>query len=154
MVELKESSRLPRAVQQSAIVAGGYTLFRYASDGAGHEELMTATAGDPGRPAFPNPDRLMFVAAQCFAEIGMTNEKKQDFMGREYAQFYGDSPVEHIEAAITKTAQMLELERPISRNRSGKERDMSSLYEELSVEDGEPVYLSDGMYLHPDGSIR
>lgn len=28
------------------------------------------------------------------------------------------------------------------------------LYEALQVEDGEAVYLSDGMWLHPDGSIR
>ncbi|MDK2376218.1 MULTISPECIES: hypothetical protein [Serratia] len=32
--------------------------------------------------------------------------------------------------------------------------EMKRLYEDLSVEDGERTYLSDGMYLYPDGSIR
>ncbi|WP_393949182.1 hypothetical protein [Kluyvera intermedia] len=32
--------------------------------------------------------------------------------------------------------------------------DMKSLYDDLAIEDGQPVYLEGGMYLYPDGSIR
>lgn len=32
--------------------------------------------------------------------------------------------------------------------------EMRSLYDNLAVEEGEPVYLEGGMYLYPDGSIR
>ncbi|EHD7022984.1 hypothetical protein VWQ25_002381 [Salmonella enterica] len=32
--------------------------------------------------------------------------------------------------------------------------EMQSLYHNLAVEEGEPVYLEGGMYLYPDGSIR
>jgi hypothetical protein len=32
--------------------------------------------------------------------------------------------------------------------------EMQSLYNDLKISDGEPVYLEGGMYLYPDGSIR
>lgn len=32
--------------------------------------------------------------------------------------------------------------------------DMKSLYHDIAINDGEPVYLEGGMYLYPDGSIR
>ena len=34
------------------------------------------------------------------------------------------------------------------------DNEMRGLYQEISVEEGKPVYLSDGMYLFPDGSIE
>ena len=32
--------------------------------------------------------------------------------------------------------------------------EMKSLYLDIHVEEGEPIYLSDGMYLFPDGSMK
>ncbi|EDV5903036.1 hypothetical protein ZO98_000308 [Salmonella enterica subsp. salamae] len=34
------------------------------------------------------------------------------------------------------------------------DNEMRSLYDNLAVEKGEPVYLEGGMHLYPDGSIR
>ncbi|HGW7519856.1 TPA: hypothetical protein ACNRHG_004606, partial [Escherichia coli] len=30
----------------------------------------------------------------------------------------------------------------------------AELYQDIAVEDGEPMYLEGGVYLYPDGSIR
>ncbi|MES0232041.1 hypothetical protein [Citrobacter portucalensis] len=35
-----------------------------------------------------------------------------------------------------------------------EDNEMQSLYDDLKISDGEPVYLEGGMYLYPDGSIR
>ena len=32
--------------------------------------------------------------------------------------------------------------------------EMAQLYQDIAVEDGEPMYLEGGVYLYPDGSIR
>ncbi|EFH9043327.1 hypothetical protein GFB06_09875, partial [Escherichia coli] len=32
--------------------------------------------------------------------------------------------------------------------------ELAELYQDIAVEDGEPMYLEGGVYLYPDGSIR
>jgi len=134
--------------EQTKMVSGRYVLVRII-----HEKdcytLMTATAkeDDGSFLAYPDLERLVAVAEDVVGR----GECRADKFGRPY--FYVteiDHPRE-IRNFANKIAGRLGLP-PVDRPWADEEK--RDIYDEFSVgEDGEPAYLSDGVYIDSRGRL-
>ncbi|WP_398494325.1 hypothetical protein [Variovorax sp.] len=126
-------------------------------------ELMTATASEDNGPirVCPERRRLIEAALRTSIELGGTQPKVEvDWLGREYAKICvvrqdpGESD-ELVKSQLnTVIARFFDLyDSHVAPDARGKD-EMQDLYEALATDDGADVYLSDGVWLSSDGSMR
>lgn len=113
---------------------------------------MTPTANDDkgGYNLYQNPGLLMDIAKAAADECGLEYSLKKDHAGRDYIEIQA---CEYISDSYRYAEKFVEMLISKGHHRSF-ENEMADLYVGLGIgEGGEPVYLSDGMWLYPDGSM-
>lgn len=151
-MDLEKSSKLDSSAdvyEQYVVRSAGIVLYRLLQSNR-FVKVLTATAAEDDGSLQPYPDlnKLNDETLRVFSDY--TIATKKDRSGRPYVEFTVQRGDTFVESGIARVGRVLGLdaiEFPC-------ESDLSSLYHELCVEDGEDVYLSDGMVLTPDGRIR
>ena len=125
--------------------------------------LMTATASeDHGRIQVCDDQRSLIEAAlRLGAELKCDPRVEKDFVQREYVNIcvITRNPEQSEEVFDSEKTNLLrrffEIFDGLERSNSRGANEMAELYDGLSnYESGEDIYLSDGMWLSSDGSIR
>lgn len=124
---------------------------------------MTATASEDSGAiqVCPYQRRLIEAALRTCIELGGTQPKVEtDWLGREYVKICTVSQESDESDELVKSQLNAVIERffffydnyesPEVRG----EDEMQHLYDALVVENGEDVYLSDGVWLSSDGSLH
>jgi len=134
------------------VAAESHVFFRLiARQGEGW--MMTATADEDGTPlkAYPDQARLIDETRRFLDRKGIAWEPKVDRNGKPYVEFlcpgFGEDSRE-IAAEILSALGIRSATKFLAL------AEMRAIYDDLAVEDGEDVYLSDGMYLTPQGTLR
>lgn len=161
--KILESDKIGLNSSESYIVVRGRTSFLRILGGDPQWELMTATASeDHGRVhVCPNQLRLVEAALRLGAEVDTQPAVESDWMGREYVKICGirresgqddESFNRSIRKLLLRFFVIYDDYRPPD-VRSGDE--MRELYKALAVDNhGADVYLSDGVWLSSNGTLR
>lgn len=133
----------------------GFTLLRLtcgSSCGLSGCAIKTATVGDDqGMPVYPDPVALisaMKVALVKFVGSDRDLEIRQDGVGRPFSEITGKGSEDDCVIFFAMLAE--EMGATLSFDAGN---DMRDLYSDICHTDGEPMYLSDGIYLEPDGEL-
>ena len=161
--EILESSKVGLASPDSYVVTRSKTSFLRLLGKHPAWELMTATASEDRGSIRVCADqrRLIEAALRASTELGGTQPRvEKDWVGREYVKLCAlsqepgesdDLVKSQLNAIIARFFHFYDHhESPTERGRD----DMRFLYDALLVENGEDVYLSDGVWLGSDGSIH
>lgn len=143
------------------IVRGRISFLRVLGDSLTWN-VMTATASEDDGHIQVCTDRMRLVdAAMRFAlENGGCPKLERDWMGREYVRFCtitwdgrdGDEFAMSMDSFIQRFFEKFDNCVDVDKH---NDREMRELYEALAVDDsGGDVYLSDGVWLSSDGSLR
>lgn len=159
-VKIYKSNKFDNAPEQYFAEAGGYTLLRMTYSRR-RGTIMTATACDDmlnTPPVYRDRKALNAAMRHCVELLGGKAEYVDDAIdgkGRPFVQtdYNGsrDELRDMLEALANKMSDHLKLAK-VPSNDTGYS-DLRDLYDDLCVVDGEPVYLSDGVYLGPDGKM-
>lgn len=148
---------------ESYVVVRSKTSFLRLLGQQPYWELMTATASEDtgGVQVCSSHRRLIDAALRTSLELGGTQPKVEaDWLGREYVklcvlrQDAGESD------ALVKSQLDEVIERFFGFYDSYESPDLKdqdelrSLYSALAIDEGEDVYLSDGLWLRSDGSVE
>ncbi|TDL84593.1 hypothetical protein [Meridianimarinicoccus aquatilis] len=133
----------------------GFTLLRLtcgSSYGLSGGAIKTATVGDDGGvPVYPDQGALisaMKVALIKSAGSDRDLEIRRDSLGRAFGEITGKGSEDDCVRFFALLAG--EMGATLSFNASN---DMRDLYNDIFHTDGEAMYLSDGIYLEPDGEL-
>lgn len=123
-------------------------------------ELMTATAKEDNSLHTIDYDLAISCKSAYLAlrKLGLNEQGvlKKDGNGRPYVSFFVFQVKEIEELDPLVEAYFEEFDSLTARAKEeewGKKGDLVKIYDNLVVEDGEPVYLSDGVWLNSDGSL-
>ena len=133
------------------VVRDGIVYLRIVGE-EGRYRVMTATAGedDASALAFNNQVALNEAALRVSASLHISPVVKTDYHGREYVDVCG---CEYLSDAYRAAEMLFQTLQDSLQARS--EADMRSIYSDLAIDDsGDDVYLSDGMWLSSDGTIK
>jgi hypothetical protein len=113
--------------------------------------VMTPTARDDkgGYELYQDPELLMEIAKTVANYCDLDQGLKEDCKGRNYIEVQA---CQYISDAYRYAEKFVEILLSKGHHRS-VHNEMKYLYDDLCFDDGEPVYLSDGMWLYPDGSM-
>lgn len=150
--------------RESYIIYRGNEVFLRLVGGPKDFDLLTATAGeDSGKlTACLDQNRLQQAAIETAKEIGGTPIMAQDRLGRSYVKIRAFRLLDDSGHARTEAASFLEevcdklfSHYDMDSDGGPQKSDLDEIYEILAVDDsGSDVYLSDGLWLGRDGSIR
>ena len=150
MADISRSDKLTTSDrdEQTKMVSGQYVLLRILHEGDSYT-LMTATAkeDDDSYQAYPNLEKLVAAAEEVLGR----GEHHTDNWGRPYLLCRGfDHP-----KAIRELANLIATKLGLpSVDEPWADEEMREIYDEFSVgEDGEPAYLSDGVYISKRGRL-
>lgn len=159
-VTIHPSVKFLHSSEQYYAVAAGHTLLRltYGSlRGKPGGSIKTATANDYGAERV-YPDRHKLTAAlRCAVQElgGRANDVtiELDQKRRLFGEISGQGTREELTEALRRLAEQVEhvLSRSYDNLCDCGYVDMREVYQELCVLEGDPVYLSDGVYLNRDG---
>lgn len=161
-VAIHPSAKFHHSNEQYYAVAGGQTLLRltYGSfNGVPGGAIKTATTNDYGaEQVYPDQHKLTTAMRLAVQKLGGRAEDVRieiDKKGRRFGEITGRGTREELIEVIRQLAEEMEpiLRRPSESTHHCECRDMRAIHHELCGLDGEPVYLSDGMYLDSDGRI-
>ena len=132
---------------QMKVVSGDFVLFRLLLIGEQYV-LMTATANenDGSYRAYSDLRKLTEEASKEFGR----GEHKTDKFGRPYFETKYIRHHQVIQKSINKVCESLKLE---ACKTLWAKAEMLEIFENLSLGDGEKVYLSDGVYMDEDGNL-
>lgn len=159
---IHQSTKFAHAREQYFAVASGHTLLRLTLGACGGQPggaIKTATASDLGAaPAFRDRGALTNAICRCLQELGGKAQDvsiEVDGKGRQFGEIALAGSREQLIEALHLLAEQMEnhLCRPMDGAHDGGCSDLRGLYDDLCHTDGEPVYLSDGMYLGSDGRL-
>lgn len=152
MFDIKRSQKAHiESAEHFIAVKGGIVYLRIVGE-EGSYNVMTATAGEDygGVAPFDNQMALTEAALRVSAFLGTSPQVKNDYHGREYVKICN---CEYLSDAYRAAEMLFANLQGYSQARSNVE--LQSLYSELAIDDsGSDVYLSDGMWLSPDGTMR
>lgn len=161
-VTIYQSSKFHHAHDQYYAEAGGYTLLRLTCGGRTGTPggaIKTATTSDPGAaPVYRQREKLTAVMQRGVQILGGCAQDVSieiDGKGRRF----GDIKLKGTQGDLLEALRGLaeEMEQHLGplpeRIRDGGYSDLRDLYDDLCHAEGEPVYLSDGVYLDPDGRL-
>lgn len=136
-------------LDQTKMVSEQYVLVRIIHETNSYT-LMTATAkeDDGSYLAFPDLNKLVAAAESVLGR----GERCTDNWGRPYFICKEIDHPREIRDLANRIAELLDLP-PV--NAPWADEEMRDIYEEFSVsEDGEPAYLSDGVYVSSRGRLE
>lgn len=118
-------------------------------------ELMTATASDNSgiyRGLNDEERNRAVIAAQKVVKLQFDVESSvsQDWKGREYVPI---ALIDQEGVDTTELTEMIDLFFQYYYEPNALDNDLIDIYNGICVEDGEDVYLSDGMWLTSDGRL-
>lgn len=151
--DLKKSVKFDLKSEEKYVVIRDNAILLRILGEEGNYVTVTPTAPDDkgSHIVYQNQYLLMEVFVEVIEKYDLKHEIKKDWKGREYVSFekaeylsdvcrFADVFIDHL------------IEKGYSKS-SGRDQ-MQEIYSGMCVEEGEPVYMSDGMYLFPDGSMR
>ena len=159
---IHQSTKFAFAREQYFAVAGGHTLLRLTLGSIGGRPggaIKTATASDFGAPPVYRDPEVLIKAMQ----IGIQNLVGSpvdlcidiDGKGRRFAEISLQGKRDQFIQVLLLLAE--EMARHIEQRRGDGQTigqsDLRGLYDDLCISEGEPVYLSDGVYLGSDGRL-
>ncbi len=159
---IHQSMKFAYAREQYFAVAHGHTLLRLTLGACGGQPggaIKTATANDFGAaPVFPDREALtkaMRHGVQNLGGIAQDVNIEIDGKGRPFGEIaLAGSREQLIEALHQLTEQMEDhLGRLLDDAHDRGCTDLLGLYGDLCICEGEPVYLSDGVFLGSDGRL-
>ena len=151
MAIIEKSKKLSSEQEEYRICSKPYIFYRVIVDQNG-VRLMTATASeDTGEyRAYKDLKSLISATSQVFDDFGMEIIPKEDHAGRPYIETTVYPDKEHLLHIATTALDRIGFE-DVSVIAL---REMKTLYDEFSISDnGEDTYLSDGMWVTPDGRM-
>lgn len=161
-VAIYPSTKFNYAREQYYAEAGGYTLLRLTCgnlEGKPGGAIKTATASDFGAaPAYRNQEELTATMRRSVSNLGGQGQDVSidiDGKGRQFGEVALSGSRDVLIEALGELAKEMELHLGRCR-RSTRDvgyNDLRNLYDDLCVVEGEPVYLSDGVYLDADGHL-
>ena len=161
-VTIYQSTKFDYAHEQYYAVSGGYTLLRLTLGAIGGQPggaIKTATASDFGAaPIYL--DREALAEAMCAGVENLVGRAQDvsievDGKGRLFGEITLPGLRDQLVEALHQLAEEMErhLGRPVNDAHDSRYSDLHDLYDDLRHTIGEPVYLSDGVYLGPDGHL-
>jgi hypothetical protein len=152
MFDIRKSKKsYIESVEHYIVVKDGTVFLRILGEEPNYQ-VMTATAGeDQGNiAAFGNQSALIEAALRVSANLNIPPKVKNDYNGKEYVEI---CRCEFLSDAY-RAAEML-FENLEEYRESRSENDMRNIYSDLAIdESGEDIYLSDGMWLSSDGTVK
>jgi hypothetical protein len=156
------SAKFYHGREQYYAVAGGCTLLRMTYGSSGGKPggaIKTATASDHGaEPVYGDGQVLTEAMRRAVQKLGGRAEDvtiKVDRKGRWFGEITEPGTRDQFIRALHLLAEQMEdlLGRPSEIVRDGGYSDLRDLHRDLCVVEGEPIYLSDGVYLGSDGRM-
>lgn len=169
-IDIVASSKFHNAHTQYRADVEGFTLLRLtygSSHGQSGGAIKTATVGD-GRGTSAYPDRPALISAMKSAVVKVNGcdadvEIRPDGYGRLFGEISGQGSLDDCTRALAVLAEAMGLalglgeakahRRILNGFRVEKHNDMREIYDAIRHTDGEPMYVSDGIYLEPDGGL-
>lgn len=157
-----QSTKFDHAHEQYYAVAGGHTLLRMTIGAIGGQPggaIKTATASDFGAaPVYRDRESLTKAMCRGVQNLGGGAQDVSieiDGKGRRFGEITLPGAREQLIEAFHRLAEEMErhLDRPLDGACDCKYSDLRELYDDLCHSLGEPVYLSDGVYLGLDGRL-
>tara|TARA_R110001599_G_scaffold227779_1_gene426878 strand:+ start:607 stop:1080 length:474 start_codon:yes stop_codon:yes gene_type:complete len=152
MFDIKRSNKsYIESAEHFVVVRNGIVYLRIVGQ-EGNFKIMTATAGEDnnGAPPFENQMALNEAALRVSASLGIEPRVRNDYHDREYVEICN---CQYLSDAYRAADILFEKLEDYSSDRSSD--GLQSLYAELVIDDsGSDVYLSDGMWLSSDGSVK
>ena len=155
------SKELDREWEQEIVVSrAGETFLRLAGDGSEYR-VMTATTGERnlGLGACKYPDILLQAAHKLSVKyVDRSNRTERDSQGKKYLPLFiflrcdGDSDKDFTNGLRELLEEFFSIYDNLRKQNQSTDNDLQDLYGDLCHTPGEPVYLSDGIYLYPDGT--
>lgn len=149
MAIIVRSSKLSSDQEEQCVHSKGFVFFRIVAEGD-LLKVMTATAAEDTGELRPFHDQQALLAAtrSVLSERGEEWSEKEDWRGRPYveAEFPTGADVLHIAHTVLLSLGFEDIGVLAL-------REMKEIYSEFAIEDGEDTYLSDGMWMTPDGRI-
>ena len=161
-VSIYQSTKFDYAHEQYYAVASGRTLLRLTLGAIGGQPggaIKTATASDFGAaPIYRDREALAEAMRHGVKSLGGRAQDvsiEVDGKGRRFGEIILPGSREQLIEAIHRLAEEMErhLSRPLDDAHDSGYSDLRELYDDLCHTVGEPVYLSDGVYLGSDGSL-
>lgn len=159
---IHQSTKFAYAREQYFAVASGHTLLRLtlgASGGQPGGAIKTATASDLGAPpVFRDRGALTNAMRRGVQDLrGKAQDVsiEVDAKGRQFGEIALAGSRKQLIEALHLLAEQMEnhLSRPMDGAHDCDHSDLRRLYDDLYHTEGEPVYLSDGVYLGSDGRL-
>lgn len=157
-----QSTKFDYARDQYFAVAGGHTLLRLTLGSLGGRPggaIKTATASDTGAPpVYPDSDAL--IDAMQIGIRGLVGSEvklcvDRDGKWRRFAEITlpgtRDQFIEVLPLLADEMAR--HLDQRTENDRTTRCNDLRDLYDDLSISEGEAIYLSDGVSLGSDGQL-
>lgn len=151
--DLKKSVKFDLKSEEKYVVVRDNAIVLRILGEEGNYAIITPTAGDDkgGHTLYQDTSLLMEVFSDVINEFNLSYVIKQDWKGREYASL---EKADFISDACKFAEVFIDhLIRKGYSKATGRD-EMQEIYDGLYVDEGEPVYMSDGMYLFPDGSMK
>jgi len=156
--EIIPSSKAGLMSKDSFLVVRGRTSYLRILGEMDRWELMTATASEDDGRVQVCGDRLRLIGAamQLSKHLQLSPLDRQDWRGRDYVKvcsFGQGSPNDNLYALIDQTVKkFFEF---FDNRTQGHTADMIDIYREISTDDdGDDVYLSDGLWLSSEGALK
>jgi hypothetical protein len=161
-VTIYQSTKFDHAQHQYYAEAGGHTLLRLTCGHLSGEQggaIKTATASDLGAaPVYR--DREELIAGMGFGVQSLGGRVQDvsietDGKGRRFGEVTLVGSRGELIGALRELAEETEhfLARSSGSVHGSRNSELRDRYDDLCVEDGAPVYLSDGVYLGADGHL-
>lgn len=152
MFDIKKSKKAYiESAEHFVVVRDGVVYLRIVGE-EGNYKIMTATAGEDyhGANFFNNQIALNEAALKISASLNTKSRLKSDYHNREYVEI---GSCEYISDAY-RVAEMLFVK--LEENTESRSNDeLQNVYTDLAIdESGADVYLSDGMWLSSDGTLK
>ncbi|AOZ70744.1 hypothetical protein LPB142_16565 [Rhodobacter xanthinilyticus] len=159
---IHQSTKFAFAREQYFAVAHGHTLLRLTLGACGGQPggaIKTATASDFGAaPVFRDREALTKAMRRGVQNLGGRAQDVNieiDGKGRRFGEIALAGSREQLIEALRLLAEQMEdhLGRSFDSAHDSGYSDLRELYHDLHHTEGEPVYLSDGVYLGSDGRL-
>ena len=154
-IEIIASQKFHHSPAQYRADVEGFTILRLtcgSSDGLSGGAIKTATVGDDqGVPVYPDPGALISAMKMALVKLNGSDrdlEIRRDSHGRAFGEITGKGSEDDFVRFFALFAG--EMGATLSFDAGN---DMRDLYNDICHTDGEPMYLSDGIYLEPDGEL-
>lgn len=152
--DIRRSDKQYLDAPEKFMVCRGKNIFLRILGEEPRYHLMTATAGedDGAFVRVGNQPYLIETALRVAAELGIKSAVNNDYAGREYVNICA---FEYVSDAFRISQNFFDKYDECSAPELRAQNDLQEIYEALSTDDsGEDVYLSDGVWLGSDGSVR